>query len=154
MFVYPYPFFFFLKIYFLICWLWWVFVAVWGLPLVVASRGYSSLRCVGFSLQWLLLLWNASSRHLGFSSCSCTSLALETGSWWWHTGLVGLWHVGSSRPRDQTSVPFIVRQILNYWTTREVPVHILCFFSSNYTFWVFSPLVNLISLQKNFVSSQ
>jgi len=29
--------------------------------------------------------------------------------------------VGSSWTRDQTCVPCIERQILNYWTTREVP---------------------------------
>ena len=29
----------------------------------------SSLRCAGFSLQWLLLLWSTGSRHAGFSSC-------------------------------------------------------------------------------------
>ena len=29
----------------------------------------SSLRCVGFSLQWLLLLWSMGSRCVGFSSC-------------------------------------------------------------------------------------
>ena len=48
----------------------WVFVAVRRLPLVVASRGYSSLRCAGFSLRWLLLLRSMVSRHTGFSSCS------------------------------------------------------------------------------------
>ena len=47
-------FFFFLKlIYF---WLHWVFVAACGLSLVATSGGYSSLRCAGFSLQWLFLL--------------------------------------------------------------------------------------------------
>ena len=50
-------------------WLCWVFVAVCGLPLAAASGGYSSLRCVGSSLQWLLLLWSVGSRHVGFSSC-------------------------------------------------------------------------------------
>ena len=34
---------------FIYFWLWWVFVAVHGLSLVVASRGYSSLWCTGFS---------------------------------------------------------------------------------------------------------
>ena len=34
----------------------WVFVAVQGLPLVETSGGYSLLWCVGFSLQWLILL--------------------------------------------------------------------------------------------------
>ena len=46
-----------------------VFVAACGVSQVVASRGYSSLRCVGFSLQWLLLLWSMGSKHTGFSSC-------------------------------------------------------------------------------------
>ena len=52
-----------------------MFVAARGLSLVVASRGYSSLRCVGFSLRWLLLLHSMGSRSVGFSSCG--SWALE-----------------------------------------------------------------------------
>ena len=52
-----------------IFWLHLVFVAACRLSLVVASRGYSSLRCVGFSLWWLLLLWSMGSRHMGFSTC-------------------------------------------------------------------------------------
>ena len=47
----------------------WVFVAVHGLSLVVASGGYSLLRGAGFSLWWLLLLWSTGSRCTGFSSC-------------------------------------------------------------------------------------
>ena len=47
----------------------WVFIAACGLSLVAASGGYSSLRCVGFSLRWLLLLRSMASRHTGFSSC-------------------------------------------------------------------------------------
>ena len=58
--------FFFFLIYF---WLHWVFIAVRGLSLVVASGVYSSLRCMGFSLWWLLLLRSMSSRRTGFSSC-------------------------------------------------------------------------------------
>ena len=61
-----YLFIYCLFIYF---WLCWVFVAAHGLSLVVASGGYSLLRCVGFSLQWLLLLQSTGSRHAGFSSC-------------------------------------------------------------------------------------
>ena len=65
-------FFFFLRngnlfIYFF--WLHWVFVAAYGLSLVVASRGCSSLWCTGFSLRWLLLLQSQGSRCVGFSSC-------------------------------------------------------------------------------------
>ena len=39
----------------------------------------------------------------------------------WHTGLIALHHVGSSRTRDRTHVPCIGRWILNHWTTREAP---------------------------------
>ena len=54
---------------FIYFWLRWVFVAARGLSLVAASRGYSSLRCAGFSLRWLLLLQSTGSRPAGFSSC-------------------------------------------------------------------------------------
>ena len=50
-------------------WLHWVFVAAHSLSLIAASRGYSSLQCVGFLLQWLLFWWSMGSRHLGFSKC-------------------------------------------------------------------------------------
>ena len=91
------------------------------------ERGYSSLRCVGFSLWWLLLLQSTGSRHTGFSSC---------GMWaqqWWlvgsraqaqqlqRMGLVAPWHMGSSRTRARTRVPCIGRQILNHCATREAP---------------------------------
>ena len=64
------------KIFFIyLFWLRWVFVAACGLSLVAASGGYSSLRCAGFSLRWLLLLRSTGSRRVGFSSCG--SWALE-----------------------------------------------------------------------------
>ena len=44
-------------------------VAARGLSLVAASGGFSSLRCAGFSLRWLLLLRSTGSRRVGFSSC-------------------------------------------------------------------------------------
>ena len=47
-----------------------------GLSLAAASRGYSSLGWVGFSLQWLLLLWSTGSRHVGFSTMFHRSLDL------------------------------------------------------------------------------
>ena len=56
-------------IYFIYFWLCWVFVAAHRLSLVVASGVYSLLRCAGFSLRWLLLLWNTGSRRAGCSSC-------------------------------------------------------------------------------------
>ena len=39
------------------------------LSLVAVSGSYSSLRCTGFSLWWLLLLQNMGFRHMGFSNC-------------------------------------------------------------------------------------
>ena len=51
----------FFLIYLFYFWLHWVFVAARGLSLVVVSGGYSSLRCAGFSLQWLLLLQSTES---------------------------------------------------------------------------------------------
>ena len=101
-------------------WLRWVFVAVRELSLVAASGGYSSLRCSGFSLQWLLLLQSTGSRRTGFSSCSTQAQQL------WCMGFVAPRHVGSSRTRDQTRVPCIGRRILNHCATKEVPLsHIL-----------------------------
>ena len=105
---------YFVCMYVCICfWLHWVFVA--------ASGGYSSLQCVGFSLRWLLLLRNMGSRHVGFSSWSSQAQQLRC------TGLVALWHVGSSRTRARTRVPCFGRQILNHCATGEIPVAILRF---------------------------
>ena len=85
-----------------------------GLSLVVASRGYSSLRCTGFSLRWLLLLRSTGSRCAGFSSCGSRAPVVV-----WHAaGLVAPRHVGSSRTRARTRVPCIGRQILNHCATR------------------------------------
>ena len=58
-----------------------VFVAARGLP-PVAERGYSLMRCTGFSLRWLLLLQSTGS------GCICAQ-------WVQDTGLVTLQHVGS-----------------------------------------------------------
>ena len=46
-------------------WLCWVFVSVWGLSLVAASGGHSSLRCAGLSLSLPLLLRSTGSRRAG-----------------------------------------------------------------------------------------
>ena len=55
------------------------------LSLVAASGGYSLLQCVGFSLQWLLLLQSTGSRRTGFSSCGVWALGLagfsSCGAW-------------------------------------------------------------------------
>ena len=85
-----------------------------GFSLVVANRGYSSLWCAAFSLQWLLLLQSMGSRHAGFSSCGTPALGRRLSS----RDLVTPLHVGSSRTRDWTRVPCIGRRILNHCTTR------------------------------------
>ena len=62
-----YSFFIIVFIYF---WLCCVFVALQGLSLVAASRGYYSLRCDNFSLWWLFLLCSIGFRCRGFSGYS------------------------------------------------------------------------------------
>ena len=57
-----------------------VFVAARGLSVVVASGGYSSLRCAGFSLWWLLWLQSMGTRHAGFSSCGSRALECRLSS--------------------------------------------------------------------------
>ena len=64
------------------------------------------------------------------------------------TGLIAPWLVGSSWSRDQTHVPFIGRQILNYWTIRKAWCFIFwcnCKWDRflNFSFWEF-----IISIQK------
>ena len=120
--------FIYLFIYF---WLCWVFVAARGLFLVVARGGYSSVRCVGFSLPWLLSLRSTGSRYTGFSSCGTLAQQLwlvisrAQAQQLRCTGLAALWHVGSSRTRDRSCVPCTGRRILNHCATREVPKQFL-----------------------------
>ena len=87
--------FFFLVVfffyYFCLCW---VLDAVFGLSLLVGSRGYFTLQWSGFSLWWL-------------SGLQCTGLAVPQ-------------QVGSSRIGDWTHVPCIDRQILSHCAIREV----------------------------------
>ena len=122
----------YLFIYFCLCW---VFVAAHGFSLLVASGGYSSLRCAGFSLQWLLLLRSTGSKHVGFSSCGTWAQQMwlagsrVQAQQLWRTGLVAPWHVGSSQTRVRTHIPCIGRQILNHCATREA--FFLFFFKKN-----------------------
>ena len=90
----------------------WVFVAACRLSLVVAGRGYSSLQTLGFSLRWLLLLRSTGSgaQALGHGLNSSGAPAL-----------VGPQCVKSSWTRNHISVPCTGRQILAYYTAREVP---------------------------------
>ena len=86
----------------------WAFVAV-PLSAAVVSGGFSLVRCTGFSLWRLLLLWNVSSRAWELQQL-------------WHMGFPDPWHVESSQTRDRTCVPCIGRQWHSHWTTREVLV--------------------------------
>ena len=109
-------FFFILIIVFIYFWLCWIFVA---------AQTFLQLWCLGFSLQWFLLLQSTGSRHTGFSSCGMWAQQLwllgsrAQAQQLWHVGLVAPRHVESSGTRDQTHVPCISRQILNHQTTRE-----------------------------------
>ena len=110
-------FFFLLNLFILFIYFWprWVFVAARGPSPVAESRGHSSLRCAGLSLQWPLPLRSTGSRHVGFSSRGTWAQQL------WLTGPVAPRHVGSSQTRARTRVPCISRQILNHCATREAP---------------------------------
>ena len=118
-------FFLFINLFIYDFWLRWVFIAACGLSLVAASGGYSSLRCMGFSFRWLLLLWSTDFRRAGFSSCSMQAQQLwlagsrAQAHQLWRMGFIAPQHVGSSWTRARTSVPCIGRWILNHCTTRE-----------------------------------
>ena len=85
----------------------------------------SLLLCVGFSLQWLLLLQSTDSRAHGLQHLQLLGSVLVA------PGLLGSvvvmhelscsWHVGSSPIRDGTLVSCIGRQILYHRATREAP---------------------------------
>ena len=80
-----------------------------GFSLVVASGGYSLLRCAGFSLPWLLLLRSTGSRHVGsvvvahWLSCSAAcGIFPDKGSnpcpLRWQADFQPLCHQGSPEP--------------------------------------------------------
>ena len=76
----------------------------------------SLLLCRDFLwLQWVGATLVVVRRLLIVAASCCRAREL------WHTGLVAPSHVGSSWTRDQTHVLCTGRQILNHWTTGEVP---------------------------------
>ena len=96
-----------------------------GLSLVAASGSYSSLRCAGFSLQWLLLLWSTGSRRAGFSSCGSWALESRLSSCGTQAYLLrGMWDLPG--PGLEPIVPCFGRWILNHCATREAQ-HLLSF---------------------------
>ena len=108
-----------------------------------------SVRCYTWAFsscgKWRLL----SSCGAWASHCSgffcCRAWALEcASSVVWNTGLVALWHVGSSWTRDQPYVPCIGRDILNHWTTREVLVFHFKFHLFELSTYFSSTFLNLL----------
>ena len=75
------------------------FLAVLGLH--CCARAFSSCGkwpCVGFSLWWLLLLWNMGSRHVGFSSCGLWALEHRLSSCGTRASLLhGMWNLPGPR---------------------------------------------------------
>ena len=91
--------------------------------------------CVLFWLCWVFVPARGLSLvcRLFISVASPVSAqALECGlcSNLWHTGSAAAWHVGSSRTRDHSRVPFTGRQIPNHWTTREVQANVSVSFAT------------------------
>ena len=84
----------------------WVFAAAYRLHLVEVSRGYSLWQCMGFSLWWLLSVQSTGCRCLCFGSCSSWAQSL------WHTGLVALWHMGSSQTGIEPVSPALAGRVL------------------------------------------
>ena len=83
------------------------------------------------SERWLLSLQSTGSRRTGFSSCGAWAQSL------WHTGLVAPRHVGSSRTRARTlvQIPWIGRQILNHFATREALISYFWSLFCGYVRW-------------------
>ena len=104
-------FFFNFFIFFIYFWLHWVFVAVHALSLVVANGDYSSLRCTGFSLWWLLLLRSTGFRCTGVSSCGSQALERRLSSCGaWAQLLRGMWDL--PRPGFEPVSPALAGEFL------------------------------------------
>ena len=101
--------FFAIYVLFIYFWLHWIFVALCGLSLVAVSGVYSSLRCTGFSLRWLLLLWSTGSRRTGFSSCGA-----------WAQLLCGMWDLPG--PGLESMSPALAHRFLTTVPPRKSPL--------------------------------
>ena len=99
---------------FIYSWFHWVFVTTHRLSLDAVSRGYSSSRCMSFSLWWLLL-WSKGSRAGGPHWLWHTGLAVVT------QGLLGALHAESSWTKDRTHIRCVGRQSSIHCTTKELP---------------------------------
>ena len=116
----PLLFFFFKTFLFIYLFLKFIYLFLAALRLHCCVR---ASHCSGFSSCGAWTLGMRASVVVARRLTSCGSRALEYRlSSYGCMGLVALRHVGSSRTRAQTLVPCIGRQILNYCTTREVPL--------------------------------
>ena len=88
-----------------------------------------------FGLRWVF----------AFSSCE-QGLKGTQAQWLWPEGYVALQHVGlRSLTRDWTCIPCIGRQVLNHWTTREVPLEFLRDRETD-SWWQLTSVVNLLCI--------
>ena len=110
--------FFFLKFYLFISWLCWVFIALHGLSLVAMSESSSSLWPMGFSLQWLLLLWSTGFRCTGFSSCGTWASCML-----WSAGSVVVAHGLHCSVAYGIFLDQGLNTCLLHWQTESRPLH-------------------------------
>ena len=97
-----------------------LFLAALGLRCCVqvfSSCGERASHCGGFSCCGARALGVRDSVVVARGLSNCGSQAQQL----WHMGSVALWHVASSRTKDQTHVPCIGNGIPNHCITREVP---------------------------------
>ena len=100
--------------------------------------------CMGFSLEWLLLLQSRGSRHADFSSCGSQTAGHRLSSrGTWAQLLRGLW--GSSRTRDEPVFPALAG---GFFTT-EPPRKHLCFLNASSASAVISLCNDVLFLTDN-----
>ena len=99
-------------------WLCWKEIALCRLSLVAVSGVRAWVWYTGFSLQWLLWLWSAVSRHIGFSSCDAQAQQYQlAGSRGWAQGLrsmdllCSIWSL--SRPGLELVSPTVAGEFLS-----------------------------------------
>ena len=101
-----------------------IYLFIWMYLFIFGQVG-SLLLCMGFLYLWCVgaTLLFCAAPSLGWPLLlRCTGSRVNAQKLWC-IGLVAPWRVESSWTRDWTSVPCTSRQILNYWTTREVLAH-------------------------------
>ena len=92
-------------------WLRWVFVAARAFLQLQGLGAALQLRCAGLSLQRLPLVQSMGSRPRSLQQLRFLASRSQA-QWSWRLGLAALWHMGSSRTRDQSHVSCIGRQVL------------------------------------------